>query len=119
MEPAQHDDESENGCPNNRLFDRFRKFGCERRQVLLVLRSQVRSPSRIQCEKKNRDWHDCEIDYETGYCDRNGAESPEQVTEDGGTHERHCWRGCRQRVQRADARWDAEDDTGEEKHQTV
>src|ERR1700733_4666155 len=43
MEPAQHDDESENGCPNNRLFDRFRKFGCERRQMLLVLRSQARS----------------------------------------------------------------------------
>src|SRR5258708_39451189 len=113
MEPAQPDDESENGCPNNRLFNFFRKFGCERRQVLLVLRSQARSPSRIQCEKKNREWHDCEIDNETGYCDRNGAESSEQVTEDGGTHERHRWRGCRQRVQPADARWDAEDGTGE------
>jgi len=40
--------------------------------------------------------------------DRNGAESSEQITEDGWTHEGHCWRGSRQRVQRADTRWGSE-----------
>jgi hypothetical protein len=74
---------------------------------------------RIQCEKQNRDWHDCEVDDETAYRDRNGAEPSEQIAEDGWTYERHCWRGSRQRGQRAGAHLHAENDTGEQKHRTV
>src|SRR6202043_1107645 len=89
-------------------------------QILLVLRGfPWISPSRIQCEKENREWHDRKVDDEAGYRDRNGAESSEQITEDGWTHEGHCWRGGRQRVQRADTRWEAKDDAAEQKHRTV
>ena len=52
-------------------------------------------PWLVQREKENRDWHDSEVDDETAYRDRNGAQSSEQVTENGRTHERHCRRGTR------------------------
>jgi hypothetical protein len=70
-------------------------------------------PRRIQCEKQNRDWHDCEVDDETAYRDRNSAEPSEQVTENGWTYERHCWRGSRQRGQSAVAQLHAENETGQ------
>src|SRR5271155_1576279 len=50
-EAAQHDNESENGRPNDRLFDRLREVGRENRElrrggrsrILPVLRGQARS----------------------------------------------------------------------------
>jgi hypothetical protein len=59
------------------------------------------------------------IDDKTGHRYRNGAKPSEQITEDGWTYEGHCWRGSRQRVQGADARWEAKDNTVEQKHHAV
>src|ERR1700722_1291393 len=74
---------------------------------------------RIQCEKQNREWHNGEVDDETGYRDRNGAEASEQIAENGWAYKWHCWRGGRQRCQRAGAQFYAEHETGEQKHRTV
>src|SRR5271156_854033 len=74
---------------------------------------------RTQSEKQNRHWHDCEVDDETAYGDWDSAEPSEQIAKDGGTYERHCWRGSRQRGQSAVAELHAENKTAQQKHDTV
>jgi hypothetical protein len=91
---AQHDHESENGRPDDRLLDRFREFGCEHRaagrggrwQMLRILDGALSLrifPCRIESEKENRDGYGREVDDETGHRDRNGAGPSEQIAEDG------------------------------------
>src|SRR5260370_17299908 len=77
------------------------------------------SPCGIQCEKQNRDWHDREIDDETGDRNRNGTKPSEQIAEGRWTNERHCWRRSCQRGECAGAHFHLENDTGKQKHPTV
>jgi hypothetical protein len=77
------------------------------------------SPCGIQCEKQNRDWHDREIDDETGDRNSNGTKPSEQIAEDRWTNKRHCWRRSCQRGECAGAHIHVENDTGKQKHHTV
>ena len=128
-EPTQHDNESENGCPNDRFFDRFREFGAKTEAydlgtmpVLLVLRGSFSGGSLpVESSARSRIVTGTTVRLMTRLAIAIGMalsppnRSPRTAGPTNGTAGAEAVSAC----ERADAHLHAKDDAGEQKHRTV